>query len=151
MPIKPENKELYPPDWPYVRKRILERDKHCCCGCGLHDHSVGYRDDHGNFIPCGGNLVMDDYGRGFNPNTGLPLSFKEASNMAEFQSMNDEMGNKYIVIVLTVAHLDHHPENCADDNLDSLCQRCHNIYDRPHRNETMHLTRKRGQLELQFT
>lgn len=34
-------------------------------------------------------------------------------------------------IVLTVAHLDHQPENCADDNLLHLCQGCHNRYDAP--------------------
>lgn len=33
------------------------------------------------------------------------------------------------VVVLTVAHLDHTPENCADDNLLAGCQRCHNRYD----------------------
>jgi 5-methylcytosine-specific restriction endonuclease McrA len=32
-------------------------------------------------------------------------------------------------IVLTVAHLDHTPENCSDDNLRAWCQRCHNRYD----------------------
>lgn len=32
-------------------------------------------------------------------------------------------------VVLTVAHLDHTPENCDDDNLKALCQRCHNRYD----------------------
>lgn len=36
-------------------------------------------------------------------------------------------------IVLTVAHLDHTPENCADDNLKAWCQRCHNRYDAPTR------------------
>ena len=36
-------------------------------------------------------------------------------------------------VVLTVAHLDHTPENCADDNLRAWCQRCHNTYDAPHR------------------
>ena len=38
-------------------------------------------------------------------------------------------------VVLTVAHLDHTPENCADDNLAALCQRCHNRYDLPMRRE----------------
>lgn len=33
-------------------------------------------------------------------------------------------------IVLTTAHLDHQPENCADDNLKAMCQRCHLRYDR---------------------
>ena len=32
-------------------------------------------------------------------------------------------------VVLTVAHLDHEPENCDDDNLRAWCQRCHNTYD----------------------
>lgn len=36
-------------------------------------------------------------------------------------------------IVLTVAHLDHTPENCADENLKAWCQRCHNRYDAPMR------------------
>jgi 5-methylcytosine-specific restriction endonuclease McrA len=36
-------------------------------------------------------------------------------------------------VVLTVAHLDHQPENCADDNLKAMCQRCHNRYDMPMR------------------
>lgn len=37
------------------------------------------------------------------------------------------------IVVLTVAHLDHEPENCADDNLKAMCQRCHNRYDGPKR------------------
>jgi hypothetical protein len=33
-------------------------------------------------------------------------------------------------VVLTVAHLgDPSPENCADDNLKAMCQRCHLRYD----------------------
>jgi len=38
-------------------------------------------------------------------------------------------------IVLTVAHLDHTPENCADENLRAWCQRCHNRYDAPMRRQ----------------
>lgn len=36
-------------------------------------------------------------------------------------------------VVLTVAHLDHIPENCKDDNLKAMCQQCHNKYDAPMR------------------
>jgi hypothetical protein len=32
-------------------------------------------------------------------------------------------------IVLTIAHLDHTPENCSDNNLLALCQKDHNSYD----------------------
>jgi hypothetical protein len=48
-------------------------------------------------------------------------------------SLHSETGNK---VVLTVAHLDHQPENCKSGNLKAMCQRCHNRYDREHRNET---------------
>lgn len=34
-------------------------------------------------------------------------------------------------VVLTVAHLDHTPENCAPGNLRAWCQRCHITYDAP--------------------
>lgn len=46
------------------------------------------------------------------------------------------------VVVLTVAHLDHQPEHCADDNLRALCQRCHNRYDQPHRRKNAAKTRR---------
>lgn len=46
---------------------------------------------------------------------------------------HSETGSK---VVLTVAHLDHTPENNKDENLKAMCQRCHNRYDREHRNET---------------
>ncbi len=36
-------------------------------------------------------------------------------------------------VVLTVAHLDHKPENVSRANLRAWCQRCHNTYDAPHR------------------
>lgn len=34
---------------------------------------------------------------------------------------------------MTVMHLDHTPENNADENLMAGCQRCHNRYDAPMR------------------
>jgi hypothetical protein len=36
-------------------------------------------------------------------------------------------------VVLTIAHLDHIPENCDPANLRAWCQRCHNTYDNAHR------------------
>lgn len=46
-------------------------------------------------------------------------------------------------IVLTVAHLgDPSPENCADDNLKAMCQRCHNRYDMPMRQRNAAATRR---------
>ena len=49
---------------------------------------------------------------------------------AEHGAMHPVTGHR---VILTVAHLDHQPENCADENLRHWCQRCHNTYDAPHR------------------
>lgn len=55
-----------------------------------------------------------------------------------------------IVIVLTIAHLDHQPENCADDNLAAMCQRHHLAHDQEHHQRNAQATRraKAGTLEL---
>lgn len=39
-------------------------------------------------------------------------------------------------VVLTIAHLDHMPENCQRANLKAMCQRCHLVYDQEHHAET---------------
>ncbi len=95
MPIRPENKALYPKNWKEIRAKILARANNRCEFCGVENHTMR-----------------------FNPKTG-----KEAK------------------IVLTVAHLDHNPENCDPENLRALCQRCHNQYDAAHRAETRKQTR----------
>lgn len=46
-------------------------------------------------------------------------------------------------VVLTVAHLDHTPENCHPANLRAMCQGCHLRYDRDHHAETARATRAR--------
>ncbi len=44
-------------------------------------------------------------------------------------------------VILTVAHLDHTPENCDDGNLRAMCQRCHLAYDAGHHAQTAARTR----------
>ena len=46
-------------------------------------------------------------------------------------------------VLLTVAHLDHTPENVDLRNLACLCQRCHNRYDAPHRQRTREARKRR--------
>ena len=45
-------------------------------------------------------------------------------------------------VVLTVAHLDHTPENCDPENLKAWCQKCHLNYDKEHHAKTAYATRK---------
>lgn len=67
---------------------------------------------------------------------------KRANNRCEFCGVENhtdrwnEKTGKLAHIVLTVAHLDHQPENCDPENLRALCQKCHNRYDAKHRAET---------------
>lgn len=49
-------------------------------------------------------------------------------------------------VVLTVAHLDHQPEHCEDDNLKAMCQRCHLAYDCEHHRQTRRSRRACGDL-----
>lgn len=41
-------------------------------------------------------------------------------------------------------HMDQYPENCADENLRALCQRCHNRYDVKHRRKNAAQTLRRA-------
>ena len=148
MPIKPENKALYPEDWPQIRERIKTRAGNRCERCGIHNHAVGYRDQDGKFNPFSGTMMMDDLGNGVDPQTGITTEYKVARELASRLTEDSWHDEKYIIIVCTVAHLDHDPRNCSDDNLQFLCQRCHNRYDRKHRDQTRKQSRMRGQLTI---
>jgi 5-methylcytosine-specific restriction endonuclease McrA len=128
MPIKPENRELYPDNWPDIRRRILNRAtptgcvRPLCEQCGVPNRTVVVR---------------------------LTADRSQWRTMAECMIRLDESGdesNEYdhdpVTIVLTVAHLDHDPGNNDDSNLAAWCQRCHLNYDRGTK------TRNHNQTEL---
>jgi hypothetical protein len=54
---------------------------------------------------------------------------------------NPRTGSK---VVLTVAHLDHTPENCDEDNLRAWCQQHHLAYDQKHHQQNAYQTRRKG-------
>ena len=67
---------------------------------------------------------------------------KRADNKCEFCGIaNYTIRDNGSKVVLTIAHLDHTPENCDYDNLRALCQKCHNTYDAAHRAETRGATK----------
>lgn len=55
---------------------------------------------------------------------------------------NYSINKKGSKVVLTIAHLDHTPENCNFDNLRAWCQRCHLNYDKEHHAETRAQTKR---------
>ncbi len=140
MPIKPENRVLYPADWPQIRLRVLERAQYSCehPGCQARQYAVG------KWLNCtiGGWLFIE---------WERPASYSEArQRAAELYHAQGEEGPKPIVIVLTVAHLNHDPTDCADENLRLLCQRHHLAHDHHHHMANAQATRraKGGTLEL---
>ena len=80
------------------------------------------------------------------PQISARIRFERAGNRCEWPGCEAVNGEPHPItgskVVLTVAHLDHQPENCADDNLMALCQRCHNAYDADHRHQTRDATRR---------
>jgi hypothetical protein len=52
-------------------------------------------------------------------------------------------------VILTVAHLNHTPEDCRDENLKAMCNGCHLHYDRDHHARTAQQTRTKA-LEAQM-
>jgi 5-methylcytosine-specific restriction endonuclease McrA len=119
MPIRPENKARYPKDWPAISQRIRLRAGNKCEFCGVPNHQLGaWINGHWHVAWPKGSGERD------RPRQG-----------EEFPCHRGEVveWRKVVRVVLTVAHLDHKPENCADENLKALCQRCHNVYDMPMR------------------
>jgi len=46
-------------------------------------------------------------------------------------------------VILTVAHLNHEPEDCRPENLKAMCQRCHLRYDQDHHARSRRTNRDR--------
>lgn len=141
MPIKPENRARYPADWPKIRERILQRAGHRCeCpGCAARQYAVGKW----ALFTIGGWHFVEWH----QPSE----SFKAARTLAAKQwHAQGEEGVKPIVIVLTIAHLDHQPENCDPSNLRAMCQRHHLAHDHLHHIANAQATRraKAGTAEL---
>lgn len=104
MPI---NYRHYPPTWRTVtRPRILARAGYQCEHCQIPNYAV---------VSAAQRTILD-----------TPDNYRSARMIAAAQPV------RAVVIVLTVAHLDHDEWNATvtDDRLAALCQRCHFRHDR---------------------
>ena len=129
MPIKAENRARYPKDWPAISQAIRDRAKHCCEFCGVPHNELGGRSPNGTWhkaTPKGEKLLRLEW-----PTPG-----------EQWHCVGYDKPLRIVRIILTVAHLDHTPENCAPENLRALCQRCHNVYDMPHRRKNAAATNR---------
>lgn len=124
MPIRPENRDRYPADWPAISAEVREAAGQKCQRCGVPNGSAIRRG-----VSAAGEALWREAGwsaymDGVSAETGLEV--------ADTSEDTVEWG-RVVRVVLTVAHLDHRPENCDRANLRAWCQRCHNAYDAPMR------------------
>jgi hypothetical protein len=109
VPIRPENRALYGPEWDRLAARLkAERAGQRCecrgeCGRPADGGTVGHLVEDGRCGKRAGQLYVSTSGR-------------------------------HVTVVLTVAHLDHDPEVWPPDEarLRVMCQGCHLHYDREH-------------------
>ena len=125
MPIREENRARYPDDWPAISKRIRAKAGNRCEQCGVENGALIYRGSH-EMRPAWRYASDTVY-----ENSRCAFDGSEIPGTC-WDDFDSRRGDP-VKVVLTVAHLDHQPENCADDNLRAWCQRCHNAYDAPMR------------------
>lgn len=124
MPIRPENKDRYPKDWKATSNRIRERAGNFCEKCFAPNGARIRRGVSRDGVPVWREPHWSAYEDGASADDGsrVPDTGEDVVDWGE-----------PVKVVLTVAHLDHTPENCDPDNLRAWCQRCHNVYDAPMR------------------
>jgi hypothetical protein len=137
VPIKPENRALYPADWKAISLAARERAGWRCQheGCLAHQYAVGWwrqtvrRYEWLPEWPRDGAYMGQTYADARAVAAGIYFAAGES-------------GPKPTIIVLTVAHLNHQPEDCRPQNLAAMCQRHHLAYDAEHHAQTAYATRK---------
>jgi hypothetical protein len=115
MPIRWQDRDRYPPDWDEIsaRIRLVRSGGRCECHgeCGT-EHDV--------------EAVSET------------LAYEPGRCEALNRAPHPVTGSG---VVLTTAHLNHTPEDCRDENLRAMCQRCHLRHDAPHHAATRAATR----------
>jgi len=122
MPI---DYKKYPPNWSAViRPFILKRANNKCENCGLENYAEGIRNNDN------GLDNMEEYVEFCAMNHESEIFKRYGSNWNK---------HKWIRIILTIAHLDHDPENWGVkyERLKAFCQRCHIRYDAPEKAKRM--------------
>lgn len=117
----PMDRSLYPPNWNEIAQRVKDAAGWRCQECGKECRRP--KEDLGDFIirTSGGIHCSEDFERLHHPQKWT----------------------------LTVAHLDHQPQNCEIANLRALCSSCHCRYDLSQMPRKKFLKRERlGQLTL---
>lgn len=114
MPIRPELRWLYPPDWPQISRRVrFERAQGRCQVCGR---------PHGQWVRVmSSGRWLDEATGNWRDTRGRETKGPDLVELIEVRKTR---------VILAAAHLDHDPRNNRFHNLRALCQRCHLVHDR---------------------
>ena len=127
MPIRSENKSRYPKDWPAISRLVRLDAGNRCEGCGVENGAMIYRGSH-EMRPAWRYASDPVF-------VESRCAFDGSDLYGTCWDDFDKRKGGPVKVVLTVAHLDHTPENCDRANLRAWCQSCHNTYDAPMRRD----------------
>lgn len=115
MPIRPELKPLYPPNWRELSRQVrFERAGGRCQRCGRR-HLSKVR-------------VLPD-GRWYDE---VAATWRDRrGRVARWPNLLETLRQRTTRVVLAAAHLDGNRAHNRWPNLRSFCQRCHMLHDRP--------------------
>ena len=124
MPIRASERARYPKDWKAISTRIRERAGNKCEECGVPN----------------GERIKRRIGDEETWITEAEAFHRVARG--DFDEAEARRWRAPIRVVLTVAHLDHTPENVAETNLRALCQLHHLRLDAAHHQQNARATRR---------
>lgn len=110
------DRSRYPDDWEAIALKVKEAANWICEECGKPCRRPGQ--DWADFV---GELLNREGPSGWYAQTGEAIANKETGE--------HRWAEKPQRFTLTVAHMDHLPENCDRGNLKALCAPCHCRYD----------------------
>lgn len=131
----------YPQNWKSeIRPDILKRADYKCEFCKAKDRELYIR---GIYDGC--ECYQDMDGNIFASTDGMKIGADYVGEVA-----NHTTKDTSVVIVLTIAHLDHDIENNNYDNLKALCQKCHLNLDKElhQKNRAATINKKKKQINL---
>lgn len=122
MPIRPELRIHYGPEWrKVIRPRILKRAENCCENCRVPNHTSVKR-------------IAGTWREQIVKWSGVTTRWRDTDGAV--LEKKPAGSQRTVYIVLTVAHLNHVSGDDRDKNLKALCQWCHLRYDQAHHRET---------------